>query len=294
MQAEAPRLREALRNTPHVRVQDASAEVSDDLEGMSRVDPVSGVGEVVVSEKRLATAIDRKLSKTPARAAGSGQKAGASGSQLLTGVGVTVDPTFDVVIEASDGGVALMSTNTSTRMCTAAFPAKYGSNSGLLTAEHCPDALTVGAGNNLYNASVFMPRTKGDTQWHRSKIAVSGNFQYDWGKYRPVWAHPTLKVGTKVCRFGKTTGTGTGCTTVKYVQACIKCDRESFSRCELAMTETHTGSKGGDSGGPWYYGNNGYGVHSGSGPRDGVQRNWFQSSAKAIAAMGLTPIYGAR
>lgn len=116
-------------------------------------------------------------------------------------------------------------------------------------------------------------------------------FRYAWNKYRTVKAHPVLKVGTRVCRFGAKTGNGSGCTTVTYVSACIKYTN-SGTYCKLAMTKSHTGSKPGDSGGPWYYGNNTYGIHSGSGSRNGKSRNWFDPSRVAVTNNGVSAIYG--
>ncbi|WP_146752363.1 MULTISPECIES: S1 family peptidase [unclassified Actinomyces] len=201
-----------------------------------------------------------------------------------------VDTTLEAEDQAVNGGDKLTITNTTTHHCTAAFPAKSGGHSGLLTAGHCQNDLTVDQGNRLYSATKEKRHLNGDMQWHRAREAVNGRFRYQWGTYRAVKAHPVLKVGTKVCRFGATTGNGTGCTTVVYVSACITYSDEG-EYCKLAMTDSHTGSKDGDSGGPWFYGNSAYGIHSGSGTRDGVYRNWFYPSRKAVTADGISPIY---
>ncbi len=202
-----------------------------------------------------------------------------------------VDQSLDANDEAVNGGDKLTHKNTTRHACTAAFPARSGRHAGLLTAGHCSNDLTVDRGNRLYPATKERTGLSGDMQWHRARERVNGRFRYKWGTYRAVKSHPVLKVGTRVCRFGATSGNGTGCTTVKYVSACITYTNVG-KYCKLAMTDGHTGSKGGDSGGPWFYGNSAYGIHSGSGTRDGKYRNWFYPSRVALTTSGLTPIYG--
>lgn len=205
-------------------------------------------------------------------------------------VDVQVDTSLENVDEAVNGGDAMSTRGSTSLRCTAAFPATNGSLAGILTAKHCADNLTIGGGDKLFNASIFTSNSRGDAQWHRSKVGVNARFRYDTGKFRPVSAHPVLKVGTRVCRYGAATGQGSRCDEVKYVSACTKYPNLTYTICDLAMTEGWTGSAAGDSGGPWYYGNNAYGIHSGTNVRDGVSRNWFTSSRKALSAMGLTAI----
>lgn len=221
--------------------------------------------------------------------------AGVDDTLLLDRVVIKHDPTLLFEEQSINGGDLLTLYNTTTPWCTAAFPAKdAGGKAGLTTAEHCTNKivdgksvnrpLTVDGGKKLINPPYAkMSRSHGDAAYLRSNnVTVNPRFRYDWGSYRNVWAHPVLGEGTKVCRFGRTTGTGSGCTKVKYVSACYSV------YCGLATTTAWTRDDGGDSGGPWYHGNNAYGIHSGSGTRDGVRVNYFTNSRKALQKMALT------
>lgn len=79
-----------------------------------------------------------------------------------------------------------------------------------------------------------------------------------------------------------------GCTTIAYVSVC------KGDVCDIVMTEGGTGRKPGDSGGPWHYGNNAYGIHNGASVRDGKIRNWFTGTRYATAQTGLTAMIGPR
>lgn len=223
------------------------------------------------------------------------ESAGVDETLLLDRVVIEHDPTLSFEQQSINGGDLLTVYNTTTRWCTAGFPAKdAGGKTGLTTAEHCTNKivngksvnqpLTVDGGKKLINPpQTKMFRSEGDAAYLRSNnVTVNPRFRYDWGSYRNVWAHPVMGVGTKVCRFGAKTGTGSGCTKVKYVSACYSV------YCGLATTTAWTRDDKGDSGGPWYYGNNAYGIHSGSGVRDGVRVNYFTNSRKALSKMALT------
>jgi len=269
-------------------VAQAVAEVlPDDGELMTLVEPQTGDIEIAITEGRAESRVEAAAVEAYEDAAPED-----ASEQAEDAVTVDVDRTLENVNEAASGGQLLANRNSSALRCTTAFTAKSGSNIGVLTAKHCPQDLTIVSGDNLYNASLFTSNSTGDAQWHRSKSGGNAQFRYDWGKYRNVRAHPVLKVGTRVCRFGAATGTGSGCSTVKYTSACTKYPNLSYTICDLAMTEGTTGSAGGDSGGPWFYGANAYGIHSGTNVRDGGSRNWFTSSRKALAAMGLKAVTG--
>ncbi len=209
---------------------------------------------------------------------------------------VEVDPSLRNTAEVSiNGGDTMVWRNTTSPTCTAGFPAytnaAEGRARGMLTADHCDNDLSVNGGDNRYNASKFMAHSKGDVQWHKAKpgVTVNTQFRYMWGAHRPVKSHPPLSVGEVVCRMGDTTGNGNNhCPTVKYVQACTTYSNLSYELCELAMTNTWTASAPGDSGGPWFRLNQAFGIHSGTASRDGITRNWFTSSRKAVLNLDLT------
>lgn len=221
---------------------------------------------------------------------------GLDAKEVFGSIEVHHDPTLDFQTEAINGGDLLTLRNSSTPWCTAGFPARdRGGRTGLTTAEHCTNQtvngreqnrpLSINGGNKLVNPPwQEMRRSVGDVAYLRAQSGqtVNPRFRYDWGSYRNVWAHPVMGIDTRVCRFGITTGTGSGCTRVKYVSACYSV------YCRLAATTGHTGSTNRDSGGPWYFGNNMYGVHSGSGTRDGIRVNYFTNSRRVLSDLGLT------
>lgn len=181
--------------------------------------------------------------------------------------------------------------------CTAAFPAKYGTSAGLLTAGHCINNLDADYVDNLYTASRFSSPTYYDAQWHKARpgVTVTPYFRYNWGSFRPVWAHPQLGAGLTVCRFGATTGNGNGCQQVWKVSACVEYDGGSVTVCGQSVTYNTSGGSFGDSGGPWYYGNNAYGVHTGGGVHGGdYDIDSFTRSRQALADLELTAMYGPR
>lgn len=207
-------------------------------------------------------------------------------------VDVKVENTLDSRVDASiAGGQKLTRIGSTSLNCTAGFSAKRGSTPGLSTAEHCRNDMDTDGLDYIYNASRYAPREDGDVQWHsrKSPTTVLGTFRYNWGSYRPVWANVNATPGTSVCRFGAKTGSG--CSSVYQVNVCIDYD-DAPAYCGLVRTHRHTGSTGGDSGGPWYYGNNAYGIHSGSGWYGGIHRNYFTPTYTGLAAAGLTIIYG--
>lgn len=250
---------------------------------ISTVDPVEGTASAVVSEP----VEEEPIVIVDAPAAPNARNARSMPAVLS--VDISVDVTLHSSTEAVNGGDDLLTRSTGWRQCTAGFPAKNSAGqAGLTSAAHCPNDIVVNGVDNLYNVSLSTSPNTGDAQWQRAKVAVNPHFRYAWSKFRGVISYPSLAVGTSVCRFGGTTGNGTGCTTVKYVSACTKFPDLSYELCQLAMTNGHTGSAGGDSGGPWYYGNFGYGIHSGSNTRDGVLRNWFTPARSAFSYLKLT------
>lgn len=252
------------------------------------VDPIEGTTEISTPRD-----LSRATKENVVQALGAAPKdRSASDSTVLSPrVSFAVDSDLGARADSVAGGEKLTPLHSTATTCTAGFPARAGNQRGLLTAGHCPDMLSVDGGNKLFRATHQHTGSRGDSQWHSSKVPVLGKFRYQWGEFRPVWAHPRIKSGLRVCRFGSVSGNGTGCTTVFKVSVCI--DYDNLGRyCKLATTDRWTGSKGGDSGGPWYWGNNAYGIHSGSGHYQGRYRNFFFPSNRALALSGLQAIYG--
>lgn len=259
------------------------------------LDPVSGNISVEVSTEEAASEIRSILeaealeldSEVLRQASADNLNSTVDAAAINDAITVEVDGSLDVVEEAVNGGDKLTLVNSTESWCTAAFPARVNLSAGLTTARHCTDtrALTVDYGDRLFNPPErVLPTANGDASFLLSREAVNGRFRYDWGVYRPVWAHPVLSIGSHVCRFGATTGQGSGCTTVWYISVCAN------GYCQVTLSLDHTGSASGDSGGPWFYGNNAYGIHHGTVVRDGNRTNVFTRTQRAFPLMGLTPI----
>lgn len=199
-------------------------------------------------------------------------------------VNIRIDESLSSTTEAINGGDKLTEIGSGPYFCTAGFPATYGSLSGLTTAKHCRNDLDVDFKDLIYNASVFTSNSDGDLQWHRAKTTVNSQFRYDWGSYRPVWANVKPSGGTSVCRFGASSGSD--CSSIYQINVCNTYS-SGDTYCGLIRTHRYTGSRDGDSGGPWYYGNNAYGVHSGSGWYYGIKRNLFTSTYYGLPDAGL-------
>lgn len=201
------------------------------------------------------------------------------------------DSTSDINLNAVSGGEKLTISGTTRHECTAAFPAKnVDGATGLVTAGHCADNLTVDYGNRLYTATHRRSASAGDGQFHRSREGVSPRFRYDWGKYRPVDRHSAIVTGSWACRFGAKTGQGSRCVRVKEPSVCIYYKDEGKQYCHLTVTEDWTGEQNGDSGGPWYHNNIALGIHSGHGTVDGITRSFFYSTHTYFRQASLTPV----
>lgn len=212
----------------------------------------------------------------------------------LPSVNITLDPDVSMEREAINGGDRLTRPGEAGTWCTAAFPAKYGSLRGVMSAKHCDPQLDADFVDNLYNASRRVGYSTGDAQWSQVKPGhtIGSHFRYAWGSYRPVWAHPNIAEGLDVCRFGAVSGNGDGCTGVWKTSTCVQ--YVDGTTCGMVATYRKNGSAVGDSGGPWYYGNNAYGIHAGGGKVGTQTVGSFTHSKKALSLLGLTAIYGPR
>lgn len=264
-----------------------------DTTATSVVDPVKGEVKISVQNIEDAQSIASEPAEISSQARRQVQSNNSTHDIQSPTIVIEVDSSLEVNDAAINGGDRITFVNsTASTVCTVGFPARYGSLQGITTARHCPDNISVDGGYKL-NQSTSLRRmavSQGDAKWHRkiTSETVNPRFRHAWGSYRPVWAHPNIGVGLDVCRFGAVSGNGSRCATVRYVSSCVT--TESGTWCGVAMTNRTTGMRKGDSGGPWFYGNNAYGLSKGFGTRDGTSVEWFTHSRKANSAMGLTPM----
>lgn len=160
--------------------------------------------------------------------------------------------------------MAMTQTSTGTATCTSGFTAFRGSQWGLLTAGHCPNATHQIVGST-YGFSFVTEHvgSYGDAQFHAStdptrlnsiKIADNGP------TYRTITSTAYPVAGASICNFGRTRPNA-ACTTVAAVNVCLT-NSSGVAVCRLARTNG-TFTNNGDSGGPWYLNNTAIGVHAG-------------------------------
>lgn len=160
--------------------------------------------------------------------------------------------------------------------CTAGFTVTDGFVRGISTAAHCSNSQSY-SGTSLRFQWEHSGRY-GDVQWHRGNATFSNYFYINAGIIRPATATRFPSTGQQLCRYGRTTGQR--CDTVK---ARYKCNG---SRCGL-VAMNHRYAAGGDSGGPWFWGNTAYGIHQGAIRITFVLRDVFTPVANFYSALGV-------
>lgn len=168
---------------------------------------------------------------------------------------------------------------------------------GIMSAGHCDNTtqlnrvweLCPGTGTTCYEYTVHTPTTgdwdstggivnswAGDMAWWQSPNTslVTDDFYASWTILHDNAVVPTYAqyaLGGWRCRFGRTSGGG--CSTV---QATNQCQTFASGNNYCNMTKMgQTGATGGDSGGPWYAGAVGWGIHSGT---NGIH-DWYSNLA---------------
>lgn len=149
--------------------------------------------------------------------------------------------------------------------CTSAFTVRSGSTLGMLTAGHCGNNRLMLDDTGTWRSMTFRGEHEGgwgDFQWHTHPTQdFSTFFHTDTSLRREAWRIGSASKNRDVCRFGMTTG--------KQCDEVFKTGVSSGGADRLAMMRNDK-AEGGDSGGPWYYGNTVYGVHRGG------KVSWFK------------------
>lgn len=176
------------------------------------------------------------------------------------------------------------------RRCTAAFTVvnKFSGREGVSTAYHCATSTLryYHHGARSYTTIERIARaagTSGDIAWYTPGSYTPTNaFYYDYGKTRMVRGSGTPEVGQRVCNYGR--ATGYKCTTVYRNNVC----REAGAYCGLTAASREV-TYFGDSGGPWFFGTNAYGVHSARTSINGAVRSLF-TPVNRLNDLGVKPI----
>lgn len=194
------------------------------------------------------------------------QRARALESQLPASVGrvqVTLDPGVASGAEARYGGGRLERSGEAGLSCTAGFSVRNSAGTtGVATAGHCPNGLTHENTNGGAEYSVTYRNQHrgawGDFQWGTTSDTEPDDFYSSSSARRDVTGRANPSDGQTICRFGHRTGAH--CNTVEDTSLCVTFD--DIETCRLVRMDTDE-ADGGDSGGPWYYGNTAYGFHTG-------------------------------
>jgi hypothetical protein len=134
-------------------------------------------------------------------------------------------------------------------------------------------------GRAVLNYISALPVARGDVQWHNSSETADPTFYYAPSSLRALYSTANASPGMSLCKFGQSTDNT--CDTVYKTAQC----RDSY--CNLIMMNRRYAS-GGDSGGPWYWGNTGYGIHSGGKQYLAIWRDMFTPVRSAASDLGLT------
>jgi hypothetical protein len=170
--------------------------------------------------------------------------------------------------EALDDGV---------QECTTGFSVnRAGGGYGVLTAAHCNGINQYRQEDGLVYGSSWVDEhvgRHGDLELHTTDHVEYDDFYSDFGRLRDVVGIEEINTsnqGDTVCKFGR--DSGYGCSNIYRLFVCYYPD--SREACGLVAMEGHI-TEGGDSGGPWFFGNEAWGVHSGAMNLDSRLRSAF-------------------
>lgn len=160
--------------------------------------------------------------------------------------------------EALDDGV---------RECTTGFSVNLaGGGTGILTAAHCEGINQYRQEDGLTYSMPFVDEhigNHGDLELHTSTHVEYDDFYSDFGVLRDVSGIKEINTsnqGDFVCVFGRFGGRD--CSNIYRLFVCYFPAEGRPEACGLALMEDEI-TESGDSGGPWYNGNEAWGVHSG-------------------------------
>ncbi|WP_067831200.1 S1 family peptidase [Actinomadura kijaniata] len=178
-------------------------------------------------------------------------------------------------------------------ICTAAFTVRKGRARGVATAHHCSQGNSRFRFYNHHHRGRFTTIKRrgshggryGDMAWYSSgRYKAVPWFYYAPNKRRKVHLYRWPRVGQKICNYGRFTHTK--CTKVYKNGQCVK--YAGLPRyCGLTAVRGEVTRKG-DSGGPWYWGNDAYGILSGAKRIDRRTRDLFTPVAGMYEAMGVS------
>lgn len=167
-----------------------------------------------------------------------------------------------------EGGRDLNIADSNAAECTGGFTVSRGSEKGMVTAQHCANGLRYNGTLGVIQYVTAARDSKSghtDLQYHRTLSGNSTNNQFRAtgtasSDDRTVAAAVNPVSGQVACHWGRTSHYS-----CSYVDSTNYCETyPGFgTACNLDSTTADIG-QGGDSGGPWFYGSDAIGVHSGA------------------------------
>lgn len=239
---------------------------------------------IVVGPDALGTQIEVAVDSQPLATTPGGQnhddefavEARATVNSIAESVGLSIPVVVNV--QEVQGGMETLYGGGKLSTCTSAFVVKSRTYSnGVLTAAHCNNARAYD-GRSVLQFRAEMRHGAGDAQWHSSREAGEPWFYYAHGARRQVVGAATARSGSRLCVYGRSSGTK--CDKVIRTGQCAN------GYCGLTMTSRHQ-TQSGDSGGPWYAGGYAYGIHHGWTMENGYRRTLFTPIRPALKNLGV-------
>ncbi|MEN2468058.1 S1 family peptidase [Ornithinibacillus sp. JPR2-1] len=204
---------------------------------------------------------------------------------------INVEVKFVDKIENGDEIDNYLRGGTNLGTCTAAFTLRNNVGSvGLSTAGHCGESKssrtysdrTMSGTHTVYSLYVHQGSYGDLAMYTNAQLNAVPFFYYNTSAGRNTTGVYSPRVGVNVCNFGKETG-------YKCRQV-HKTGLKHGSYGNQVVVTAHV-TTGGDSGGPWFYGNSAVGVHSGKRTVDGVVRSRFTNVNYISSALNSFRIY---
>lgn len=189
------------------------------------------------------------------------------------------------------GGARLEKAGSTQLACTAGFTVVKSGQTGVLTAGHCADVLDIKlpSGNEIrMTLKQDYQGYYGDYQWHITSLAEQPQFYSDHGFLRDYQGDIVASQGSYACKFGHKTGRTCDYVYAVWVSKTWTDPNTGYSHTARRMVALNSRrADKGDSGGPWYNGTKGYGIHHGPGTVDGVTRDLYSELRGATSALGV-------
>lgn len=182
-------------------------------------------------------------------------------------------------------------------VCTSGFSVQNAAgNRGIVFAGHCPDVSY--AGVSLSTISTAFGGSS-DLKWARAVGHTYPNWAYD--AYTPPYyrrdiastkSRAATGIGDFVCHYGRGSAYGCGQVVSKTkAPGYIPDVTATYIEVQDDTSPYIDLSVGSDSGGPWFYGNAAYGIHSGgAGPNPHEKTNGIYTSVSYIGNLGNVSI----